>query len=112
LASGVGCQNSVHAACKSLTSRGGAEFWHLTGERKQLKSDAGRRDVVLMPEMAQLLRRHKAASRYSQEDDFVFCSRAGTPLHLRSVETRGFDAAVTRAKLQRSDGKPVLHDCP
>jgi integrase len=81
------------------------------GELKQLKSEAGRRDVVLMPELAQLLRRHKAASRYSQEDDFVFCSRHGTPLHWRNVETRGFDATVTRANLRRSDGKPVLHDC-
>jgi integrase len=81
------------------------------GQLKQLKSDAGRRDVVLMPELAQLLRRHKTASRYSQEDDFVFCSRNRTPLHWRNVETRGFDATVTRAKLQRSDGKPVLHDC-
>jgi integrase len=59
----------------------------------------------------ELLRQHKAASRYSQEDDFVFRSRNGTPLHWRNVETRGFDAAVSRAKLQRSEGKPVLHDC-
>lgn len=81
------------------------------GGLKELKTESGRRDVVLMPELGRLLRRHKAASRYSKEADFVFASAAGTPLNWRNVETRGFDEAVERAKLRRTDGKPVLHDC-
>lgn len=81
------------------------------GGLKELKSDAGRRDVVLMPELARLLRRHKAASRFSQEHDYVFASEKGTPLNWRNVEHRGFDQALKRAKLVRVDGKPVLHDC-
>lgn len=81
------------------------------GGLKELKTESGRRDVVLMPELAQLLCRHKADSRYSTEADFVFASAAGTPLNWRNVQTRGFDEAVARAKLSRTDGKPVLHDC-
>jgi integrase len=81
------------------------------GGRKDLKSDAGRRDVILMPELAHLLRRHKARSLYSQEHDYVFASDTGTPLNWRNVEHRGFDHALERAKLTRPDGKPVLHDC-
>jgi integrase len=81
------------------------------GGLKDLKTDAGRRDVVLMPELARLLRRHKAGSRYSQEHDYVFASETGTPLNWRNVEHRGFDHAIKQAKLARADGKPVLHDC-
>jgi integrase len=81
------------------------------GGLKELKSDAGRRDVVLMPELARLLRRHKAKSRYSKEHDYVFASETGSALNWRNVEHRGFDKALARAKLTRPDGKPVLHDC-
>lgn len=81
------------------------------GVLKGLKSDAGERSVVLFPELARKLREHKAASRYSQPQHYAFTSATGRHLHWRNVETRGFDAAVTRAKLTRDEGaKPVLHD--
>jgi integrase len=78
---------------------------------KDLKSSAGERDVVLIDELAKLLRRHKAASPHSQEHDYVFATATGTPMNWRNVETRGFDKAVENAKLAARETKPVLHDC-
>lgn len=83
-----------------------------SGKLKSLKSDAAERDVVLFPELASLLRKHKAASRFSHPQQFVFASATGTPLNWRNVETRGFDKAITDAGLAESrDAKPVMHDC-
>jgi integrase len=82
------------------------------GRLKSLKTSAGERDVVIFPELASLLRRHKAASRFSQPQDYVFASAVGTALNSRNVEVRGFDHAVTSAKLdQDRNSKPVFHDC-
>jgi integrase len=82
------------------------------GKLKSLKSAAADRDVVLFPELASLLRRHKAASRFSQPSNCVFASVTGTPFNWRNVETRGFDKAVTTSKLDTGrDRKPVMHDC-
>jgi integrase len=73
------------------------------------KTGAGLRDVVLFFELAAVLRAHRAASPFSQETDFVFASGSGRPHNWRNVETRGFDKAATRARLDR-EHKPVLHD--
>jgi integrase len=82
------------------------------GRLKTLKTTAAERDVVLFPELASLLRRHEAASRFSQPNDFVFASATGTAFNCRNVEVRGFDAAVARAKLGAGRAaKPVFHDC-
>jgi integrase len=58
-----------------------------------------------------MLAEHKAASRYSKPEDFVFASEVGGPMHYRNVVRRGLDKAVNAAKLDR-DGRPKLrwHD--
>lgn len=79
---------------------------------KGLKSAAGERDVVLFPELASMLREHKAASGFSQPHHYVFASAAGSAFNWRNVSSRGFDEAVKRAKLgEGRDRKPVMHDC-
>lgn len=40
-------------------------------KRRQVKTDAGRRDVVLMPALARLLREHRVASPCSRDEDLV-----------------------------------------
>ena len=88
--------------------------WQLSraGELRPLKTEAGRRDVILMPELADLLAEHKKAARYRDQPDYVFASFTGKPLNWRTVETTGFDATLKRANLADSrDKKPVLHDC-
>ncbi|HEY3945626.1 MAG TPA: tyrosine-type recombinase/integrase [Solirubrobacteraceae bacterium] len=84
-----------------------------TGELRPLKSDAGLRDVVLMPELAQVLQGHRSGCRYSEPHDYVFTGIDGRPLNWRSVETTGFNATLKRANLAMDgrEQKPVLHDC-
>jgi site-specific recombinase XerD len=49
--------------------------------------------------MVVLLRRHKVASKRSQDSDFVFASRSGGPLSHRNVQRRGFEPARDLAGL-------------
>lgn len=55
---------------------------------------AARRRVALSPALVRMLREHKAASAFSQEADFVFASKAGTPLDHRALVTRGLGKAT------------------
>ena len=69
------------------------------GTRKQLKTPAARRDVVLMPELAALLRRHRLASPFSRDEDLVFCSGRGRTVGHRNLTARGLEKAGSRAGL-------------
>ncbi len=75
------------------------------------KTAASRREVVLMPALARILREHKAASRFSLPSDFVFATEVGTPPSYRNVTRRGFERAAEKAGLQ-GEGRPKLrwHD--
>jgi integrase len=55
------------------------------------------REVVLMPELVSLLRKHKLASDFSQEHDLVFPSEKGTMLSRRNVLQRGLYKAIDNA---------------
>jgi integrase len=63
-----------------------------------LKTRSCRRDVVLMPELAAMLKRHRLASRHSRPEDFVFCGRPVA----RSTSATSSGAEWTR----RSNGHP------
>jgi integrase len=80
-------------------------------ERVTLKTDKARRDIRLEPTLAALLRRHKLASAFSHDDDFVFSTESGAPYYYRNVASRGLDKGADRAGLNR-DGVPRLscHD--
>ena len=69
------------------------------GSRTQLKRPAARRDVVLMPELAALLRRHRLASPFSRDEDLVFCSGRGRTIGHRNLTARGLEKAGSRAGL-------------
>jgi integrase len=55
------------------------------GEAGPLKTEAAKRDVVLMPSLAKLLAAHKLASRHSAPSDPVFSSITGRPLNWRNL---------------------------
>jgi integrase len=76
-----------------------------------LKSDAGERDLDLMPDLAKVLREQKLASSYSSADDFVFVTLTGKPIYYRNASARGLQKAADRAGLN-PDGLPRLsfHD--
>ena len=111
---------SAACACKSSWACAGS-MWDRTrctfgissragGALMPLKTNAGKRDVALMPELATLLRRHRLASRHSHPEGFVFAGAAGKPLHFRNVQRRGMDEAVERAKLDQGKRAPTMHD--
>jgi integrase len=76
------------------------------------KTAAGIRRVSLEPELVQLLREHKIASRWSQPDDFVFPGRdRARPRERNSVRTRVLYPAIERAnELLGREGRPPLPD--
>lgn len=64
------------------------------GKRVKLKTAAAQRDVVMMPALAQTLRKLKAASAYSQPSHAVFTTETGTTLSVRNAH-RAFFKIVT-----------------
>jgi integrase len=81
---------------------------------EKLKTRAGARDIVLLPMLAEELRRHRRtafASGRATQEDYVFQTSQGTPFNYRNVATRGLDKAAAAAGLNR-DGVPRLtfHD--
>ena len=66
-----------------------------------LKTGAARRDIVLSPQLAGLLREHRrtqlSAGLYGP-DRFVFCTATGTPINHRNA-TRSIKAAARKARL-------------
>jgi integrase len=76
------------------------------------KSEAGYRRVELIPaDLFAALRKHRLASAHSQDDDFVFATRTGSPIDHKDASTRGLGGAKGRASLD-VPGKPSLrfHD--
>lgn len=75
------------------------------------KTAAGLRDIPIPELLISHLRLYRMASKFSQGECFVFCSKEGNPLDHGNVRTRGFQAAVKLAGLNRP-GEPKLttHD--
>ncbi|HEV2590950.1 MAG TPA: site-specific integrase [Gaiellaceae bacterium] len=81
------------------------------GTLAEPKTRQSLREVVLMPSLASLLRRHRQASRYAGADDFVFASLTGGPWYYRNVVRRGFDKAKAVCGTDDGHGTTlVFHD--
>jgi integrase len=76
-------------------------------EHAPLKTEAGKREVILAPALAKGLRERWLASRYKTPRDFVLCNTLGRGLDYRDVG-EAFRQAVKRAGLQ-APGKLTLH---
>jgi integrase len=66
------------------------------------KTSASRRDVALTPELARLLREHKAQAfekGLAAADAFVFSTETGTPLHHRNLSRRALEPALEASGL-------------
>lgn len=76
------------------------------------KTAAGIRQVVLDPELVQLLREHKLAAEWSPPEDFVFAGRIREkPRERNSVRTRILYAAIEKAnELLVAGDRPPLPD--
>jgi integrase len=76
-----------------------------------LKTDAACRDVVLLPQLATLLKQHRQklfASGLYRADGLVFVTSAGTPFNHRNV-ARGLETAAKKAELLGGDRKLSMH---
>jgi integrase len=68
-------------------------------QRVKLKTKGSRREIRVEPDLVALLRRHKVASRFSQDDDYVFTTETGQPIYYRNAATRGLTRAAEVAGL-------------
>jgi integrase len=68
-----------------------------SGNDVQPKTQHAIRDVVLMPALAKALVEHRASSAFKGDDDYVFASKVGTPLHWRNVSRRALKPALKKA---------------
>jgi integrase len=88
------------------------------------KSRHGRRDVPLSPAMVLALRRHRLASRYSDDDDFLFPTATGSAQRYENLLRRVLKPAALAAGLTvpafdkagrqviDEDGEPVVRAWP
>ena len=76
------------------------------------KTSAGVRQVVLEPELVQLLREHKDAAQWTEPDDFIFAGRVREkPRERNSVRTRILYRAIDAANEQlAAEDRPPLPD--
>jgi integrase len=75
------------------------------GRLVEPKTDAAKREVVLMPSLARMLREHRLRSPFSTAHDYVFTTARRTPLDQSNVR-RSFGRALQRVGLE----KLRLHD--
>jgi hypothetical protein len=71
-----------------------------------LKSERGRREVDLLPDLVTILKQHKAEAfkrGHAKPEDFVFTTAEGGPLYYRNV-TRDFGTPADRAGLNPEGG--------
>jgi integrase len=64
---------------------------------REAKTDAGVREVDLLPVLRDELTRHKAQSPYGSASDYVFASATGTKLAESNIRGRVLDRAIKRA---------------
>jgi integrase len=64
-----------------------------------LKTDAAERHIDLAPELSTELAKHRLASPFSNDEEFVFATETGNPVYYRNASARGLDKAADRAGL-------------
>jgi integrase len=73
--------------------------WTRVGELAPPKTRKGVRRVPLSPDLVAYLRKHKLASKFSRDSDFVFPSKTGRPLSHRNVQRRAWEPVRKLAQL-------------
>jgi integrase len=79
----------------------------------ELKTRAARRDVVLLPELSELLRAHRREAfrrGRARQNGYVFATSEGTPLGYRNLAQRGLTRAAEKAGLNHEGPRLTLHD--
>ena len=79
------------------------------GTRRRFKTEAARRDVILMSQLGRELRQLRIASPFSGDADLVFCSTTGKTIGHRNLTARGLAKAAERAGLQAVNFHALRH---
>jgi integrase len=75
------------------------------------KTHAAMREIPLVPQLAQLLRAHRALAPVTAAGDWVFSSQNGTPLGHRNAQRRALARAAKNAGLEDGAWPPLrFHD--
>jgi integrase len=80
------------------------------GELAEPKTANAKREIVMFPNLATMLREHRLRSPFSKDGDFVFATRTGTPFSQRNVTKRGLEKAADAAGLNRPGQRLHSHD--
>lgn len=75
------------------------------------KSKHGKRDVPLGVDVVDLLRGHRSGSEWARPGDYVFATRAGTPLHRDNVRARQLKPAAEEAGAAWAGFHTFRHTC-
>ena len=78
--------------------------------RVALKTRSARRQIPLTPQLATLLRDHRATSPFNSNRDWVFTTRNGTPLAHRNVQRSALSRAAHAAGLEQDDNRLRFHE--
>jgi integrase len=78
------------------------------GQRVKLKSPAARRDIVLMPALAKILRRRRLEMPRSSDADLVYQSGTGATMGYWTLQDR-FDKAVSEAGIGHATFHALRH---
>lgn len=97
---------AIHVRAQLSRAHAGAP-----AKRVAPKTRAASRQIPLVPQLAGVLGAHRAGAAGAAAGDWVFPSRAGTPLGHRNAQRRALAKAAARASLE-SSGQPPLrfHD--
>jgi integrase len=83
-----------------------------SGSLVEPKTAAAKREIPLPPFLVRMLQRHKEqafSEGRARPSDFVFSSKAGTPLGHRNIVRRGLDKALERSGLPRLSWHDLRH---
>jgi integrase len=70
------------------------------GEHRASKTPAGRREVILIPQLGRMLLRFRLASRHTAGGDLLFATANGRSIGDRNLAQRGVENACSRAGLE------------
>jgi integrase len=75
------------------------------------KTRAAVREIPLIPQLADVVQVHRASTTHNESAEWVFPSRAGTPLGHRNAQRRGLARAARMAGLENGRWPPLrFHD--
>jgi integrase len=95
----------LHVRAQLSRARGGVPC-----RRVALKTRSAARQIPLSPQLAALLRDHRATCHFTAESDWVFATRNGTPFGQRNVQRSALAHAARAAGLTADGTRLRFHD--